>query len=832
MSEENNGMNVQQTAKQRNDANNAKSIRAAAEVASKIDHPYAKAIGEGVKIADKVTGGKASEKLGKATTKILKRQGLRGKMMQAALNKMSENGTTDKINSTMNKMDSNSPGTGMPKTAKTPDKGTENKVKETAEQTSSNEGFGSVGGSTSKIVRNGLIGCAFLFPLLIFVVLFTGASQVFVNSISLGTADSLSGEEAEEKIKDKGDEGIEEEKSDADVAYDIYIDDEKILKNNIIQIASEKKYLRRKYNEATLDNIEDFYPAVKDTSKNYDENMVYDFFYKMYNLYVSYRDNYDVYLDLPLLMATLNIQSSDKNVIFSSNLSPEDRQTKARELPIEEFDYYYDWGNSGYKISRNNSQHDMELLASRMVSKQSKETCVDSAGKITQENILRDNEIGTQTLTCVEGETYKVEDLGFVVDTVKYKDFLKQFLEKKYYLEGEHDIEVETLESNNTCSTTTPFVKYSLTDDQLLQLASVAIKEQGTVKGAAAEASLMANLFEIKGSKYGTGADGLYNYVRNSGWFSNSKKAMDARKASSEVVAAVRSVLVDGKRTLPGYIDEHDWVNDIKSATTNGKAISITDRASYIKNNTILKNKYGATYTFYSFPDTKSDPFGYTSEKRRKEIGEFYYDYDTGNAVNCAKSNDPNYAEGVSFIDGGFGSNIYYYNQNDYQNYYFSKDPYNLHVHKTSSNKGKGVYQSIASSGCAPTSLAIAISTLLNEAHDPVEVTAKFCSHNGCKSSGGDYAAFPSTLAEYGLTVSNKTKDSQKVSEALSSGNSIVIVSVGKGDFTSNGHFMALTGVNSKGEVFVADPNSEKKTKWWSFSRIIEQRYWFWIVSR
>ena len=822
-----------QAQKARNDANNANTIKNAAEVASKTNNLYAKAAGEAVKMADKISGGKASEKLGKKMTQLNK-FAPGGRKIQKLSNKLSESGMGDRIGDAAGKM-GNKKGSIPSGGAKAPNAKTENKIKEKAEQTSANEGSGSVDGLMENVVKYGLIGFAALFPLIIFAVLFIGASQVFVNSISLGTADSLSGEEVEDKINKKGDKGIEEEKSDDDVAYDIYINDENMLRfknSNVVQVASEKKYLRRKYNEATLDKIEDFYPSVKNVSKNYDENMVYDFFYKMYNLYVSYRDNYDVYLDLPLLMATLNIQSSDKNVIFNSNLSPEDRQSEARELPIDEFDYYYDWVNSGYKISKNNSQHDMELLASRMVSKQSKETCVDSAGKITQENILRDNEIGTQTLTCVEGETYKVEDLGFVVDTVKYKDFLKQFLEKKYYLEGEHDIEVETLESNNTCSTTTPFVKYSLTDDQLLQLASVAIKEQGTVKGAAAEASLMANLFEIKGSKYGTGADGLYNYVRNSGWFSNSKKSMDARKASPEVVAAVKAVLVDGKRTLPGYIDEHDWVNDIKSATTNGKAISITDRASYIKNNTILKNKYGATYTFYSFPDTKSDPFGYTSEKRRKEIGEFYYDYDTGNAVNCAKSNDPNYAEGVSFIDGGFGSNIYYYNQNDYQNYYFSKDPYNLHVHKTSSNKGKGVYQSIASSGCAPTSLAIAISTLLNEAHDPVEVTAKFCSHNGCKSSGGDYAAFPSTLAEYGLTVSNKTKDSQKVSEALSSGNSIVIVSVGKGDFTSNGHFMALTGVNSKGEVFVADPNSEKKTKWWSFSRIIEQRYWFWIVSR
>ena len=39
--------------------------------------------------------------------------------------------------------------------------------------------------------------------MIIFAVLFTGASQVFVNSISLGTADSLSGEEAEDKINKK-----------------------------------------------------------------------------------------------------------------------------------------------------------------------------------------------------------------------------------------------------------------------------------------------------------------------------------------------------------------------------------------------------------------------------------------------------------------------------------------------------------------------------------------------------------------------------------------------------------------------------------------------------
>lgn len=453
--EENNVIDEKQAAKERNatnNANNANNIRSAVAVASATQIPYVSQIAKGVGIADKITGGRISGAAGKAATLMMKTSGIKGKMLQAALNKASQSGASNLIAGIAGKNAASKKGN-APKKAKTSNAGTANKLKDKAADKSGSGGSVSASFSTDKVIKLGLIGCAIGFPLLIFAVLFTGASQVFVNSISLGTADSLSGEEVEEKINKKGDEGIEEEKSDDDVDDDIYINDENILsfkndklqKNKVVQIASEKKYLRRKYNEATLDKIEDFYPAVTDESKNYDENMVYDFFYKMYNLYVSYRDNYEVYLDLPLLMATLNLQSTDKNVIFSSNLSPEDRQKTARKLPIEEFDYFYDWINSDYKISRNNSQHDMELLASRMVSRQAKETCTDSAGNQTDEHILRDNEIGTQVLVCDEGETYKVEELGYVIDTVKYNEFLKQFLEKKYYLKGEHDIEGEVL---------------------------------------------------------------------------------------------------------------------------------------------------------------------------------------------------------------------------------------------------------------------------------------------------------------------------------------------------------------------------------------------------
>ena len=54
-----------QMQKQRNVTNNANAVRTAANVASKTANPYAKAIGTGVKVADKLTGGKSSEMLGK-----------------------------------------------------------------------------------------------------------------------------------------------------------------------------------------------------------------------------------------------------------------------------------------------------------------------------------------------------------------------------------------------------------------------------------------------------------------------------------------------------------------------------------------------------------------------------------------------------------------------------------------------------------------------------------------------------------------------------------------------------------------------------------------------
>jgi len=154
-------------------------------------------------------------------------------------------------------------------------------------------------------------------------------------------------------------------------------------------------------------------------------------------------------------------------------------------------------------------------------------------------------------------------------------------------------------------------------------------REQSSAIGAAAEASLMANRFELYGSKFGSGATGLYNYIRNSGWWASSKNHMDnVSGLTSSVLSAVRDVLVSGKRTLPKYVDEHDCIYcgsygyDIVKIITDGNIITakneLVDHSNYIKDRTIIYNKYGAVYTFYTFPTEKSDPFGYTSYAKKE----------------------------------------------------------------------------------------------------------------------------------------------------------------------------------------------------------------------
>lgn len=182
----------------------------------------------------------------------------------------------------------------------------------------------------------------------------------------------------------------------------------------------------------------------------------------------------------------------------------------------------------------------------------------------------------------------------------------------------------EELESESASGSTNSgnFTKYDLSTEELQKIARLCYQEQGSVEGAAAEASLMCNLYE---STRGEGYSSVYDYARNSGWFANAASHMDSGEASDEIVKIVTAIIKDGKRVLPKYVDEHDCISDISSATNNGTAINPSNRDEYQQHVSKIENVYGSSYTFYCFPTSNSDPFGYTSQEKREEFGDGCY---------------------------------------------------------------------------------------------------------------------------------------------------------------------------------------------------------------
>lgn len=388
----------------------------------------------------------------------------------------------------------------------------------------------------------------------------------------------------------------------------------KISKNNSNQNINSKKEIVDDF-DFDIDTISNLYPPAAEYA-NIDYS--YAFFYKLYRLNESYKNQCGgkQVLDLPLLIITLKLESDDMAKVFASNLGYMGKVTK-KEIdllfPDDYFDYYYNW--SDYEYSRYNSVHDMEILAQHMIEKTGSTRCK--------------------------------------YDEDKYNEFLKEFIEKKYYL---NDSSSE-LSSNNKSSNYFP--RYNLTEDQLLQIASLCQQEQPGVSGAAAEASLMANKFETEGSiaksKYKDNpADGLYYYIKNNTWWNSGALVMNRRNASPEIVEAVRDVLVNGNRTLPKYVNSHDCLScNQKNRCPNGKKgdiciikndrlrqtqqYVINNHSNYIPHVTQVANVYdlNAFKTFYTFPNELSDPFSYKSQKLRNQYGECHYDLNNKVFVEC-----------------------------------------------------------------------------------------------------------------------------------------------------------------------------------------------------
>ena len=205
------------------------------------------------------------------------------------------------------------------------------------------------------------------------------------------------------------------------------------------------------------------------------------------------------------------------------------------------------------------------------------------------------------------------------------------------------------------------FKRYNLSDTQIRQLANVFFIEQGNVTGVKACASHACNYLEKWQSKKYTNP---YDCVLYSGWWGKEGSVRDRmakNSASQAMIDGVRDVICNGNRTLPSYIDEYDWINDIVSAKNYGTEITNKqDRSQYKSGVTVVKNRYGSTWTFYCFPDGVNginDPFGYIWKPANSseviEVNEAHSGTATasGNSVSVKKEKAASFMESIAKDD-------------------------------------------------------------------------------------------------------------------------------------------------------------------------------------
>ena len=132
--------------------------------------------------------------------------------------------------------------------------------------------------------------------------------------------------------------------------------------------------------------------------------------------------------------------------------------------------------------------------------------------------------------------------------------------------------------------------------------------------------------------------------------------------------------------------------------------------------------------------------------------------------------------------------------------------------------------------GCGPTALSVVLTGLgAGEKWNPGAV-ASWAQEQGyyVDGIGTAWSMMTEGASRLGLSAEELELSRQSLLEALSEGMP-VIDSVLPGDFTREGHFIVITGVNPDGTLCIIDPNSREKTRrGWEIDGILNQSAALW----
>ena len=138
----------------------------------------------------------------------------------------------------------------------------------------------------------------------------------------------------------------------------------------------------------------------------------------------------------------------------------------------------------------------------------------------------------------------------------------------------------------------------------------------------------------------------------------------------------------------------------------------------------------------------------------------------------------------------------------------------------------------LAVTGCGPTCLAMVGYYLTGDETMTPDKIAAFAQKEGYYASGygSSWTLISEGAQKLGLAAKELPLVKKKLVTALESGNPIILA-LGKGDFTSSGHYIVLTGVED-GAFRVNDPNSPiRSQKLWTYEELEHQIRNIWAIS-
>lgn len=135
---------------------------------------------------------------------------------------------------------------------------------------------------------------------------------------------------------------------------------------------------------------------------------------------------------------------------------------------------------------------------------------------------------------------------------------------------------------------------------------------------------------------------------------------------------------------------------------------------------------------------------------------------------------------------------------------------------------------------CGPVCLSMCAYYLTGDENMSPDKIIDFAIENNyyVKGSGSLWTLISEGGEKLGLEVEELPLDKNTIVRSLENGNPVICV-MGKGHFTTTGHFIVLTGVDENGNFTVNDPNSiSNSSKSWSYETISGEIKNLWSVSK